>query len=70
MSRLQVLMLNCEKNLGYCEKINENGTTIVLTTHYTRSRGIESRVAIINDEIILVDEKDKLIKKLSKNNKN
>ena len=47
-------------------KLNENGTTIVLTTHYIQeAEELSSRVAIINDgKIILVDEKDKLIKKL------
>ena len=47
-------------------KLNENGTTIVLTTHYIEeAEELSSRVAIINDgKIILVDETDKLIKKL------
>ena len=47
-------------------KLNQNGTTIVLTTHYIQeAEELSSRVAIINDgKIILVDEKDKLIKKL------
>ena len=47
-------------------KLNEDGTTIVLTTHYIEeAEELSSRVAIINDgKIILVDETDKLIKKL------
>ena len=47
-------------------KLNKNGTTIVLTTHYIEeAEELSSRVAIINDgKIILVDETDKLIKKL------
>ena len=47
-------------------KLNENGTTIVLTTHYIEeAEELSSRVAIINDgKIILVDETEKLIKKL------
>ena len=47
-------------------KLNKNGTTIVLTTHYIEeSEELSSRVAIINDgKIILVNETDKLIKKL------
>ncbi len=47
-------------------KLNQNGTTIVLTTHYIEeAEELSSRVAIINDgKIILVDETDKLIKKL------
>ena len=47
-------------------KLNENGTTIVLTTHYIQeAEELSSRVAIINDgKIILVNETDKLIKKL------
>ena len=46
--------------------LNKNGTTIVLTTHYIEeAEELSSRVAIINDgKIILVDETDKLIKKL------
>ena len=47
-------------------KLNKSGTTIVLTTHYIEeAEELSSRVAIINDgKIILVDETDKLIKKL------
>lgn len=47
-------------------KLNKNGTTIVLTTHYIEeAEELSSRVAIINDgKIILVDETDRLIKKL------
>jgi len=47
-------------------KLNNNGTTILLTTHYIEeAEELSSRVAIINDgKIILVDETDKLIKKL------
>ena len=47
-------------------KLNEDGTTIVLTTHYIEeAEELSSRVAIINDgKIILVDETDKLIEKL------
>ena len=47
-------------------KLNKNGTTIVLTTHYIEeAEELSSRVAIINDgKIILVNETDKLIKKL------
>ena len=47
-------------------KLNEKGTTIILTTHYIEeAESLSSRVAIINDgKIILVDETDKLIKKL------
>ncbi len=47
-------------------KLNKNGTTIVLTTHYIEeAEELSTRVAIINDgKIILVDETDKLIKKL------
>ena len=46
--------------------LNKKGATIVLTTHYIEeAESLSSRVAIINDgKIILVDEKDKLIKKL------
>ena len=46
--------------------LNKKGSTIVLTTHYIEeAEELSSRVAIINDgKIILVDEKDKLIKKL------
>ncbi len=47
-------------------KLNKNGTTIVLTTHYIEeAEELSSRVAIINDgKIILIDETDKLVKKL------
>ena len=47
-------------------KLNKNGTTILLTTHYIEeAEELSSRVAIINDgKIILVNETDKLIKKL------
>ena len=49
-------------------KLNKNGTTILLTTHYIEeAEELSSRVAIINDgKIILVNETDKLIKKLGK----
>ena len=48
------------------KKLNEDGVTIVLTTHYIEeAEELSDRVAVINDgKIILVDEKDKLIKKL------
>ena len=48
------------------KKLNEDGVTIILTTHYIEeAEELSDRVAVINDgKIILVDEKDKLIKKL------
>ena len=48
------------------KKLNEDGVTIILTTHYIEeAEELSDRVAVINDgKIILVDEKDKLIEKL------
>ena len=48
------------------KKLNKDGVTIILTTHYIEeAEELSDRVAVINDgKIILVDEKDKLIKKL------
>ena len=48
------------------KKLNEDGVTIILTTHYIEeAEELSDRVAVINDgKIILVDDKDKLIKKL------
>ena len=48
------------------KKLNKNGVTIILTTHYIEeAEELSDRVAIINDgKIILVDEKNSLIKKL------
>ncbi len=48
------------------KKLNKDGVTIILTTHYIEeAEELSDRVAVINDgKIILVDDKDKLIKKL------
>jgi len=48
------------------KRLRETGVTIILTTHYIEeAEEISSRVGIINNgKIILVDEKDNLIKKL------
>ena len=48
------------------KKLNKDGVTIILTTHYIEEAEVLSdRVAVINEgKIILIDEKDKLIKKL------
>ena len=48
------------------KKLNEDGVTIILTTHYIEeAEELSDRVAVINDgKIILVDEKNKLIEKL------
>ena len=48
------------------KKLNNKGVTIILTTHYIEeAEELSDRVAIINDgKIILVDEKQKLMKKL------
>ena len=48
------------------KKLNRNGVTIILTTHYIEeAEELSDRVAIINDgKIILVEEKNSLIKKL------
>ena len=48
------------------KKLNKNGVTIILTTHYIEeAEELSDRVAIINDgKIILVEEKNSLIKKL------
>ena len=50
------------------KKLNEDGVTIILTTHYIEeAEELSDRVAVINDgKIILVDDKDKLIKNLEK----
>ena len=47
-------------------KLNKNGVTIILTTHYIEeAEELSDRVAIINDgKIILVEETNSLIKKL------
>ena len=48
------------------KRLKKNGVTIILTTHYIEeAEEIADRVGIINNgRIILVDEKDRLIKKL------
>ena len=48
------------------KKLNKDGVTIILTTHYIEeAEELSDRVAVINDgKIILVDDKYKLIKKL------
>lgn len=48
------------------KKLNKNGVTIILTTHYIEeAEELSDRVAIINDgKIILVEETNSLIKKL------
>ena len=48
------------------KKLNKNGVIIILTTHYIEeAEELSDRVAIINDgKIILVEEKNSLIKKL------
>ena len=48
------------------DNLRKTGVTIILTTHYIEeAEELSDRVAVINDgKIILVDEKDKLIKKL------
>ena len=48
------------------KKLNKDGVTIILTTHYIEeAEELSDRVAVINEgKIILIDEKDKLIKKL------
>ncbi len=50
------------------KKLQSKGVTIILTTHYIEeAEEISDRVGIINNgKIILVDQKDKLIKKLGK----
>lgn len=49
-------------------RLKESGVTIILTTHYIEeAEEIAERVAVINNgEIILVEEKDKLMSKLGK----
>jgi len=51
---------------GVVKRLRETGVTIILTTHYIEeAEEISSKVGIINNgKIILVDEKDNLIKKL------
>jgi len=51
---------------GAVKRLKEKGVTIILTTHYIEeAEEIADRVGIINDgKIILVDEKNRLIKKL------
>jgi ABC-2 type transport system ATP-binding protein len=48
------------------KSLKRNGVTIILTTHYIEeAEEIADRVGIINNgRIILVDEKERLIKKL------
>jgi len=48
------------------KRLKKNGVTIILTTHYIEeAEEIADRVGIINNgKIILVDEKERLIKKL------
>jgi len=48
------------------EKLRESGVTIILTTHYIEeAEAIADRVAVINHgEIIVVDEKKELLKKM------
>jgi ABC-2 type transport system ATP-binding protein len=49
-------------------ELKEEGVTIILTTHYIEeAEEIADRVGVINNgEIILIEEKDKLMKKLGK----
>ncbi len=49
-------------------ELNESGVTIILTTHYIdEAEEIAERVAVINNgEIIVVEEKDALMRKLGK----
>ena len=51
---------------GVVKKLKSKGVTIILTTHYIEeAEEIADRVGIINKgKIILVDEKDELIKKM------
>ena len=48
------------------KKLNKDGVTIILTTHYIEeAEELSDRVAVINEgKIILIDKKDNLIKKL------
>ena len=48
------------------ERLRESGVTIILTTHYIEeAEAIADRVAVINNgEIILVDKKNELLKKM------
>ena len=42
------MIVKLKRNLGYCEKLNENGTTIVLTTHYIQeAEELSSRVVLL-----------------------
>ena len=52
--------------MGNSKTFKKNGVTIILTTHYIEeAEEIADRVGIINNgKIILVDEKERLIKKL------
>ena len=49
-------------------RLRENGTTIILTTHYIEeAEEMADRVGVINKgELILVEEKDELMKKLGR----
>jgi len=49
-------------------KLRENGTTIILTTHYIEeAEEMADRIGVIRDgEIILVEDKDRLMSKLGK----
>ena len=50
------------------ETLRESGVTVILTTHYIEeAEAIADRVAVINHgEVILVEEKDELVRKLGK----
>jgi ABC-2 type transport system ATP-binding protein len=49
-------------------KLRENGTTIILTTHYIEeAEEMADRIGVIRDgQIILVEDKDQLMSKLGK----
>ena len=50
------------------EKLRASGVTIILTTHYIEeAEEIADRVGVINNgELLLIDEKDSLMRKLGK----
>ena len=63
-------MLNCAMICGAWCKLREQGTTIILTTHYIEeAEDMADRIGVIRKgELIVVENKDVLMRKLGKNN--
>ena len=61
-------MSNCAATCGTGAALRDSGVTIILTTHYIEeAEEMADRIGVINNgEIILVEEKIELMRKLGK----